>query len=328
MKETKYKNSGILLIDKDSVVIKFGDENITFYNNFLEKKFKLNTNISTTHIIKSYDKKIIVFDRNRSTIYDEEGGKLGEDSNYYLSCNCNYEAFIPEDEEKIVINKQDKLITFSYVYGEKVFSQDYYIQFYPDEKFLRNYSLDSGAEVWTKEYIEFLDSPTTECQKEAIKYKNHLYFIVYSEGVTKCICLDIPTGDVIKEYSGLYGQMILEEDSLYFLSPDHISILNVDTQDVTTHTITDIFDSTEIKRLLFPRWALQDEIIYFTQSGGVDMHSGSRGAIFGAFDIKKQTILWDQQLPKENGIIGSIEVQGDRIYLNTQDKTLFIYEKE
>lgn len=58
------------------------------------------------------------------------------------------------------------------------------------------------------------------------------------------------------------------------------------------------------------------------------MHSGSRGAIFGAFDIKKQTIEWHQQLPKESGIIGSIEVQDDKIYLHTQDKTLYIYEKE
>ncbi|WP_045495633.1 hypothetical protein [Chryseobacterium sp. StRB126] len=328
MKEIKYRNSGILLIDKDSVFIKFGDENITFYNNFLEEKFKLNTNRSTTHIIKSYDKKIIVFDGNRSTIYDEEGVKLGEDSNYYLSCNFNYEVFIPEDEEKIVINKKDKLITFPYVYGEKIFSQDYYIQVHPDEKFLRNYSLDSGAEIWTKEFTEFLDAPATECQRELVKYKSHLYFIVHSEGVTKCICLDIPTGNVIKEYPGLYGQMILEGANLYFLSPDHISILNTEKQEVTTYAITDVFETTEIKRLLFPRWVVKNGIIYFTQSGGADMHAGIRGAVFGALDTENLKILWYESLPKEHGIIGTIQVENERIYLHTQDNTLFIYEKE
>jgi len=328
MKKTKYKDSGILLIDKDSVVIKFRDESITFYNNFLEKKFKLNANISTTHIIKSYDKKFIVFDGNRSNIYDEEGVKLGEDSNYYLSCSFNYDVFIPEDEEKIVIRRKNMLVTFPYIYGEKVFSQDYYIQVYHDEKILINYSLDSGAEIWKKDFTEFLYTPVTECQRELIKYKNHLYFIVYSEGVTKCICLDISTGNLLKECSGLYGEMILEEDRLYFLSPDHISILNTETQEVVTHTVTDIFESTEIKRLLFPRWFIKNGIIYFTQSGGVDMHSGSRGAIFGALDAFSLKILWYERLSKEHGIIGTIQVEGDRIYVHTQDKTLFIYEHE
>lgn len=182
--------------------------------------------------------------------------------------------------------------------------------------------------IWSREFKEFLDTPTTECQRELIIYKNYLYFIVYSEGVIKCISLDIATGNLLKEYEGLYGEMILDGYFLYFLSSDDISVLNLETEELKTFSITNIFESSEIKRLLFPRWFVKDGIIYFTQSAAVDMHSGNTGAIFGALDIEQLKILWYETISKEHGIIGTIQVENERIYLHTQDQTLFIYEVE
>ena len=47
-----------------------------------------------------------------------------------------------------------------------------------------------------------------------------------------------------------------------------------------------------------------------------------------ALDPTKKELLWQDKLTLENGIIGSIKVNQNRIYLHTQDQTLFIYEKE
>ncbi|MBP2617882.1 hypothetical protein [Chryseobacterium jejuense] len=182
--------------------------------------------------------------------------------------------------------------------------------------------------VWNHSFKEYLDTPTTESQKALVIHQNMISFIIFSEGITKCVILDVMTGNVLNEYPGLYGEMILDVNEIYFLSSDNISILNIETQVVQTYSITEIFEPTEIKRLLFPRWVVKNGIIYFTQSGGVDMHSGSRGAIFGALDAVSLKILWYERLSKEHGIIGTIQVENEKIYLHTQDKILFVFEKE
>lgn len=242
------------------------------------------------------DKKLILFSGDDLLLYNFQTKEIEWKHNYF-------------DNSSIILIKGNHFINYS-------------------ENQIDCYDFFSNTSLWKLRTLDIISSSDSFFSQEIISNKDKLFINVLFNGNVKNCIIDISTGNLIKEYSGLYGQMILESDNLYFLSSDHISILNTETQEVATHTITDIFDATEIKRLLFPRWAIQNGIIYFTQSGGVDMHSGSRGAIFGAFDIKKQTIEWHQQLPKESGIIGSIEVQDDKIYLHTQDKTLYIYEKE
>lgn len=249
---------------------------------------------------------------------------------YYYTNLSNKKIILFSGDDLLLYNFQTKEIIWKHNYFDNsnttLIKDNIFINYSEDQ--IDCYDFNKNNTLWKFRKLDISNSFDSFFSQEIISYKNKLFVNLISNEIVKNYIIDISTGNILKQYSGLYGQMILEKDRLYFLSPDHISILNTETQEVSTHTITNIFDTTEIKRLLFPRWAIQDGIIYFTQSGGVDMHSGSRGAIFGAFDIKKKSILWYQQLPKGNGIIGSIEVQEDKIFLHTQDKTLYIYEKE
>jgi len=124
------------------------------------------------------------------------------------------------------------------------------------------------------------------------------------------------------------GDIIVENEFIYFLHSEVITIYNTQKDEIITWEIEDLMVETRIERLWFPRWTIDDGLIYFSQSKGADRNSDNIGARFGVLDPTKKELLWQDKLPLENGIIGSIKVNQNRIYLHTQDQTLFIYEKE
>ncbi|BAP31040.1 uncharacterized protein CHSO_2003 [Chryseobacterium sp. StRB126] len=255
---------------------------------------------------------------------------IGELEGYYYSSISNNKLTLFSGNDLLLYNIQMKEIQWKQNYFDNssvTFIKNNHFVNYSEHQ-IDCYDFFNNTTIWKLRNLDFFNSADSFFSQEILLYKDKLFINALSNDIFNNCIVDISTGNVVKEYRGLYGQMILEGDNLYFLSPDHISILNTENQEVATYTITDIFESTEIKRLLFPRWFIKNGIIYFTQSGEVDMHSGSRGAIFGALDAVSLKILWYERLSKEHCIIGTIQVENEKIYLHTQDKILFVFEKE
>lgn len=247
---------------------------------------------------------------------------------YYYANLSNEELFLFSGSDLVIYNHETKRIEWKQNYIEdcsiSLLKESYFITY--SEFQIECYDFICNATKWKLSNLDLCDSSESFFSPEIILHQDKLFINVISNGNFKNYIVDIFKGHLLKEYSGLYGQMFLEKDLLYFLSSDDISILNIETEVIETFSIRDIFESTEIKRLQFPKWTVQNGLIYFTQSGGVDVHSGSRGAIFGTLDPKNMKILWHESLPKEHGLIGDIQVENERIYIHTQDKTLFVFE--
>jgi len=137
-------------------------------------------------------------------------------------------------------------------------------------------------------------------------------------------CIDIETGNIEHTYKDYFS--VAENEFLYGLKPTdkrtnfYITILNTTTQKIER---IDILDELKKHNIYTDQnFAVQNGLIYFKQSMGADV------ARIGILDPKTAKLIWKYDLPKGSGQVGSIQVQGDRIYVHTQDKTLHIFEKQ
>lgn len=100
----------------------------------------------------------------------------------------------------------------------------------------------------------------------------------------------------------------------------YITILNTQTNEIKRIDILD-----ELKKYnIHPdsQFVVQDGLVYFKQSMGSDI------ARIGVIDPNQKKILWKYDFPIGSGGVNSINVQNNRIYAHTQDKTLHIFERE
>ncbi|TRX33232.1 hypothetical protein FNW52_15855 [Flavobacterium sp. ZT3R18] len=192
---------------------------------------------------------------------------------------------------------------------------------------LENYDLNLNL-LWRHTFSSLLNEDEVVTSDEIVEVSDVIYFVLHGGGKHDCFALDANTGKVVKTYPDLVGQLIVEDETIYFLHTEIISILNTKTDEITTWFIDDLMKEKGVDSLLFPRWAVYDGLIYFSQSKGADRYSDNIGARFGVLDPIKKEMLWQHQLPLENGIIGEIKVNQNRIYLHTQDQTLFIFKRK
>ena len=174
--------------------------------------------------------------------------------------------------------------------------------------------------IWQHSYSELLNSDKAFLSSDIIVHKEKLYFFLAGTPNNKTFCIDIKTGKIEHIYKELKMFSYIEDDLLYTLFNKKLNILNTITQEIKTIDFTG-----ELKKYNIytdQNFAVQNGLIYFKQSMGADV------ARIGILDPKTAKLIWKYDLPKGSGQVGSIQVQGDRIYVHTQDKTLHIFEKQ
>lgn len=164
-----------------------------------------------------------------------------------------------------------------------------------------------------KEY-ESIGAGTTNI----LKVENHLYV-----QLDKTYCIDLNTGGLKYTYDQKFTNS--EDEFLYglqFLSMEkfQLAILNTKINEVKIIDVSDEFNKNNI----YPdnRIVISEKLIYFSQNMGDSI------AKIGVFNPAFGKILWKYDFEKKNGMIGKLEINGDKIYAHTQDKTLHIFEKE
>jgi outer membrane protein assembly factor BamB len=164
-----------------------------------------------------------------------------------------------------------------------------------------------------KEY-ESIGAGTTNI----LKVESHLYI-----ELDKTYCVDLNTGNLKYTYDQKFTNS--ENEFLYglqFLSMEkfQLAILNTKTNDVEIIDISDEFNKNNI----YPdnRIVVSEKLIYFSQNMGDTI------AKIGVLNPESGKILWKYNFENKNGMIGTLEVNGNRIYALTQDKTLHIFEKD
>ncbi|MFK7102317.1 hypothetical protein V3471_15205 [Flavobacterium oreochromis] len=185
--------------------------------------------------------------------------------------------------------------------------------------------------IWQQSFSDLLPSQETEeisISQEIIEISNIIYFTLNTNNQNICFGLDAQTGKVVKQFPNILGDLIQENEYIYFLYYNSITRLNTTNDTIEKWDIQDLLDKEDIGYLYFPRWAVLDGQIYFSQTKGSDIHSGKIGARFGVLDFNKRELIFKDQLDPKYGTIGSIKMSKERLYLHTQDSTLHVFEKE
>ena len=173
--------------------------------------------------------------------------------------------------------------------------------------------------IWEKSYKELFAEydPIGAGTTNILKVGNKLYV-----ELDKTYCINLNTGKVEHIYEHKFTNS--ENEFLYglqFLSMTEfqLAILNTTTNQIKLIDVSDEFNKLNV----YPdnRIVIKEGLVYFSQNMGDNI------AKIGIFCPKTEKILWKYDFEKQNGMIGTLKVQGNRIYAHTQDKTLHIFEK-
>ena len=174
--------------------------------------------------------------------------------------------------------------------------------------------------VWECYYKDLFDKyePLGAGTTNILKVGNKLYV-----ELDKTYSIDMETGKKEQVYD--YKFTNSENEFLYglqFLSMTefHLAILNTKTNKVKIIDVSDEFNNLNV----YPdnRIVVNNGLVYFSQN------MGDAIAKIGVLHPESGKMLWKHNFEKKNGMIGTLKVNGNRIYAHTQDKTLHIFEKD
>lgn len=329
--EIFYKNS-YLFFKKDFQLFKFN------YNFDIELMFEHNLKFI---IVDALENEVCIRD-NEKLIFIEINKLTKRFINLPLnnpmqikSINQDYIVIRYNNGENWVIDILDKIgqklwtlsynLTFiSFIFKDKLFV------YKDEENKLELYDLLNRNEKWQQSFSSLMPSQETEeifISQEIIEISNVIYFTLNTNNQYICFGLDAETGKVLKQFPNILGDLIQENEYIYFLYYNSITRLNTTNYAIEKWDIQDLLDKAEIDYLYFPRWAVLEGQIYFSQTKGSDIHSGKKGARFGILDFEKKELIFKDQLDPKYGTIGNIKVSKERLYLHTQDSTLHVFEK-
>jgi len=278
-----------------------------------------------------YNNYQIIFDQTKfnSLFYDSNGTLVSEIEEYALrhiytfsngnslvGGNDGLKVFygIYNFPKKILLNRFDRL-GFNGVY--QVINDDLFLS-QNNEKF-GVFTFDNVC-VWECYYKDLFENyePIGAGTTNILKVGDKLYI-----ELDKTYCIEIETGKTERVYE--YKFTNSENEFLYglqFLSMKEfqLAILNTKTNSLKIIDVSDEFNKLNV----YPdsRIVVDNGLVYFSQNMGTEV------AKIGVLSPESGKILWKYDFEKKNGMIGTLKVNGGRIYAHTQDKTLHIFEKE
>lgn len=187
------------------------------------------------------------------------------------------------------------------------------------------YEYDTGvSQVWQHTFTDLLQHERAILHSPIIEHKGKLYFFLDGAENRRTFCLDIETGEVLYQYNALQGWLVKDGDYLYSTEWDAVIRLNTQTHEIVHWKTQGQLEAAGLGSYLdYSRYAVQDGLVYFTQSMGVEHTT------VGILDFNNRELLWYHQFEDDMvGAIGSIQVHDNRLYVHTQDNTLHVFERE
>lgn len=273
---------------------------------------------------------IIFFENAQSVFINTANGSIDRiEKKYYYLKNDVMAAYISmDDTSKIIIeDAQGNQQQLPYLQSQKWFRNMYMLEKLYDNNRLICSNTQSGKELWQLDLNSFAHSSKVTLQSEVSFYKNYIYFFVTGSEPDRTLSVDMNTGKIYKEYPEIKGYHKIENDKLYNLFFDRLTVLNMSTSAFREFDLKSTFANAGIVRADYYKWTINNGLLYFAQTVGADKQSGKQGSKVAIMDLGTQQILWQYTLPAAHGSIGGIYVGGDRLYISSQDSTLHVFDK-
>jgi hypothetical protein len=154
---------------------------------------------------------------------------------------------------------------------------------------------------------------------------HRLFFYVYDpkkKDQKSTICIDYKSKTVDRILFNFTGSIKESDGLLYNSHEKSLQILDPETFKVEEIDLLPELTKHGFKRIDYEKWFVEDRHLYFAQNIGDNI------AKVGIYDLESKTIIDKLDLAKENGTVGTLKKNGNRLYIHTQDRTLHIYELE
>ncbi len=178
--------------------------------------------------------------------------------------------------------------------------------------------------LWQQSYSTLTGVEDNYVSNTILDNNGKIYLPISSKGRSGLFVLDIDTGKELAFYENTYDFLVKDDKYIYSYKGEFCILkINTITNEVKEIPLKNVllandFDpNTDLRRS-----TVKGNLLYFTE---FLYKPYSR---LGVINLDSKELLYSYNFKKENGGIGSIQVSSNRIFVHTQDNTLYIFEKE
>lgn len=288
---------------------------------------------------------LIVFNNFKCEIIElwREGFLINED--FYYEENFSDYLFEKNIYKQLIINKSELIIkkidfineivlfgNFNYETRQvNWFKEDFIPPFFllTETSFLAKFNnqfsciTNCDNEIWQLNLEDLVQSTTINTYPELYLSNDKIYFYLSSNNRKGLFCIDVNTGKELFLYSDCFGFLVQDENFIYSSKFNNVlCIINTLTNEYLEWNVDALIKENGFESIHDHRCFAKDGLVYFTQTLG-DIKSK-----IGILNPSTKELIWKYEFEPNNGAIGSIQVNGDRLYVHTQDQTLHIFENE
>lgn len=316
--------SGVLYNDKDIICIKDKDNHLVVYGYSPEFKELLTFDLSAkTNQVGRYAEGIYYF-QDRNTYFhsftEKENNKI--ENTFFYNISSDYKAYTVLSKKDFIVFVSDRHVEIPILQsgGQKLFLDKGLVQVGRKNGLIAYYNVLRDAEIlWQHSFSELIGSEKATLRGDIIETKGKLFFVVSGT----LFCVDTHSGEILHKFEGLGRPIFQDQDHIYTTKYENILCrINPNTYKLEQWDANQLIKDNGIESIQDHRCTAHNGLFYFTQS------LGDIKAKLGVLDFDKKELLFKHEFEPQNGAIGSIQANDNRIFVHTQDNTLHIFEKE
>lgn len=327
----KINTSGLLYIDNEIICIKNIENKLFIYENTTEFRLIAEIQIAErTNQINRFKEGILYFE-NRNTIFYSFNSKSYtiEEDRFYFGIFPTYSAYTTIEKKGTIIIESNKKIEIPLINSnaEKKFLQNGIIQAEKNVleggKIVFNDLENNGIVKWEYYYEDFTNSPNSKLRSKLIYDFNRLFLVLECQKSCDLYVLDIESGNILEKLEGFCNEIFQDNQFIYTTKFNNcLCRINSETLEIEVWDVNELIKLNGFDNIHDHRCKASNNKFYFTQT------IGSSNAKFGILDWEKKELIYKYDFEPQNGGIGSINVELNKIFIHTQDKSLNIFELE
>lgn len=182
-------------------------------------------------------------------------------------------------------------------------------------------NLNDGRE-WKYLYTDLLRSSKAVLRSQILSIKGRLFFVIDGNDNRGLFVFDIETGELLKKFDGPYYEIFQDDEHIYTTQFENVLCrINNETLELEEWYCSALIKEIGFESIHDHRCAVINGKICFTQS------LGDNKAKLGVLDWGKRELVYKFDFEPQSGAIGSIQASESRIFVQTQDNILHIFEK-
>ncbi len=322
------KQSGVLYIDDEITCIKDGDNFLNVHLNnesfdlILTKQLEKRTNK-----IGKYPDGIYYFE-NKNSHFIAFSGKIGsiKENQFFHTFKDSYTAYTTFEKQNSILFEGKNQAELDKVQpgARKLFLENYFIQItdHRNSTICCNDLASKGKVLWHIDLKEITQSNKSFLHSRIINFEDKLYLVCNGAENRGLFQFDINSGKLNTKFENLNYEIFEDDNFIYTTKfPNILCRLDCRDDSIVEWDVNDLIKENGFDSIHDHRCNARNGLFYVTQS------LGDNKAKFSILDLLSRKLLFKYDFQPKNGAIGSISTTNTKVFIQTQDGLLHIFEK-